>query len=56
MNQCLNHITAGHDYFFFFFHLFYYNFNCQRLNMLNLKYDMNWQDLKMVDLHCVNSD
>ena len=48
----INPLTAGHNYIRVFFYFIEY----QLSNMLKNKRDINWQDLKIIDLHSVKSE
>ena len=52
--QPFNPITAGAAYIRVF--IFYYHTKYHLLNMLKIKYDINQQYLKTVDLHIVKSE
>ena len=50
----INPLTAGAEYIRAF--IFYYHMKYHLLNILKIKYDINLQDLKRVDLLFVKSE
>ena len=54
MSIVCNPLTAGVAYMRVF--IFYYHITYHFLNMLKIKYDINQQYLKTVDLHFVKSE
>ena len=54
MKCAFNPLTAGAEYIRIF--ISYWHIKYHVLNMLKIKYDINQQDLKKVDLHFVKSE
>ena len=52
--QVFKPLTAGAAYIRVF--MFYWHIKYHISNMVNIKYDINQQDLKRVDLHFVKSE
>ena len=53
-DERVNPLTAGFAFIRFF--IFHWHIKYHFLNMLKIKYDINQQDLKRVDLHFVKSE